>query len=93
MNQHDAARRSSRWQRSHFTTKASLGWMSRSRSTVRSGKKVDTQVTSAIEERDQNNDGKLSRDELPAAVFDRLDADGVGFVNKEELRALRRTRQ
>ena len=92
MNLHDAARRSSRSQRSRFTAKASLGWMSRSRSTVRSGKKVDTQVTNAIEERDQNNDGKLSRDELPAAVFDRLDADKDGFVNEGELRALGRAR-
>jgi Ca2+-binding EF-hand superfamily protein len=39
---------------------------------------------------DKNNDGKLTRDELPAALFDRLDADKDGFVKEEELKALRR---
>jgi len=35
-------------------------------------------------------DGKLSRDELPAALFDRLDGDKDGFVTENELMALRK---
>jgi Ca2+-binding EF-hand superfamily protein len=37
---------------------------------------------------DTNGDGRLSRDELPAALFDRLDADKDGFVSEAELTAL-----
>jgi CubicO group peptidase (beta-lactamase class C family) len=47
-------------------------------------------MTGQFKQRDTNNDGKLSRDELPAALFDRLDADKDGFVTEEELKALRR---
>lgn len=46
-------------------------------------------LTTQFKQRDKNNDGKLSRDELPAALFDRLDADKDGFVIEEELKALR----
>jgi CubicO group peptidase (beta-lactamase class C family) len=41
-----------------------------------------------FQQRDKNNDGKLSRDELPAALFDKLDADRDGFVTDAELTAL-----
>jgi hypothetical protein len=43
---------------------------------------------SPFQQRDTNKDGKLSRDELPAALFDRLDADKDGFVSEAELTAL-----
>ena len=33
---------------------------------------------------DKNGDGKLGKDELPAAFFDRLDTDKDGFVTEEE---------
>jgi CubicO group peptidase (beta-lactamase class C family) len=46
----------------------------------------------AFQQRDQNGDGKLSRDELPDALFDRLDANHDGFVSKDEASALGRTR-
>lgn len=49
-------------------------------------------MTSQLKQRDQNNDGKLSRDELPAALFDRLDADKDGFVSEQELMALSKPR-
>jgi CubicO group peptidase (beta-lactamase class C family) len=39
-------------------------------------------------QRDKNGDGKLSRDELPAVLFNRLDADRNGFVTEEELASL-----
>jgi CubicO group peptidase (beta-lactamase class C family) len=45
-------------------------------------------MTSLFKQRDKNNDGKLSRDEIPAALFDRLDADRDGFVSEEEAKAL-----
>jgi CubicO group peptidase (beta-lactamase class C family) len=41
-----------------------------------------------FQQRDTNKDGKLSRDELPAALFDKLDADKDGFVSEAELTAL-----
>jgi Ca2+-binding EF-hand superfamily protein len=41
-----------------------------------------------FQQRDTNQDGKLSRDELPAALFDRLDPDKDGFVSEAELAAL-----
>jgi CubicO group peptidase (beta-lactamase class C family) len=43
-----------------------------------------------FQQRDKNNDGKLSPDELPVALFDRLDADKDGSVTEQELKALRR---
>ena len=46
----------------------------------------------AFKQRDKNGDGKLSRDELPAALLDRLDADKNGFVTEDELKALWRTK-
>ncbi len=42
----------------------------------------------AFQQRDQNGDGKLSRDELPGALFDRLDVNKDGFVTEDEAKAL-----
>ena len=47
-------------------------------------------MNSQFKQRDKNNDDKLGKDELPAALFDRLDADKNGFVSEEEIKALRR---
>jgi hypothetical protein len=41
---------------------------------------------------DKNNDGKLTLDELPAALFDRLDVNKDGFVSEEELKSLWKSR-
>ena len=40
---------------------------------------------------DTNNDGKISREEFqgPQRAFDRMDADGDGFVTREEAGAMR----
>jgi CubicO group peptidase (beta-lactamase class C family) len=45
-------------------------------------------MNSQFKQRDKNSDGKLSRDELPAALFDRVDADKDGFASEEELSVL-----
>ena len=45
-------------------------------------------MSSPFKQRDKNNDGKLTRDELPAALFDKLDADKDGSVTEAELTAL-----
>ena len=45
-------------------------------------------MTSPFEQRDKNNERKLTHDELPAALFDRLDADKDGFASEAELTAL-----
>jgi Ca2+-binding EF-hand superfamily protein len=45
-------------------------------------------ASSPFQQRDTNGDAKLTRDELPAALFDKLDADKDGFVTEAELAAL-----
>jgi hypothetical protein len=45
-------------------------------------------MSSLFKQRDQNNDGKLGPDEIPAPLFGRLDANRDGFVTGEELKAL-----
>lgn len=45
-------------------------------------------LSNAFKQRDTNKDGKLTRDELPAALFERLDADKDGVVTELELTAL-----
>jgi len=48
---------------------------------------------SLFKQRDKNGDGKLDREELPGALFGRLDANKDGFVTEDEMKALWRTRQ
>jgi hypothetical protein len=45
-------------------------------------------IDEAFKTADKNNDGKLSRDELPVSLFDRVDADKDGFASEEELSVL-----
>jgi hypothetical protein len=49
-------------------------------------------MTSQFKQRDKNSDGKLDPDELPTALFDRLDADKDEFVTEEEAKALSKPR-
>ena len=50
------------------------------------------EMNGLFKQRDKNGDGKLDRTELPAALFDRLDADKDGSVTEEELKALSKPR-
>jgi len=47
-------------------------------------------TVNVFKQRDKNGDGKLSRDELPAALFLKLDSDRDGVVTAEELKSLLR---
>jgi CubicO group peptidase (beta-lactamase class C family) len=47
-------------------------------------------MSSLLKQRDKNNDGKLGPDEIPAALFDRLDANKDGFVDADEIKVLRK---
>jgi Ca2+-binding EF-hand superfamily protein len=54
------------------------------------GVKPIADVGASFQQRDTNNAGKLSRNKLPAALFERLDADKDGFVTEYELKTLPR---
>jgi Ca2+-binding EF-hand superfamily protein len=56
--------------------------------TATPGKAAAGGKSGPFQQRDTNGDGKLTRDELPAALFDRLDVDKDGFVSEAELAAL-----
>ena len=45
-----------------------------------------------FKDRDKNGDGKLTRDEVPVVLFDRLDTDKSGFVTEVELNTLWKTK-
>ena len=45
-------------------------------------------MTDIFAQHDADKDGKLGPDELPAALFNKLDADKDGFVTEAELRVL-----
>jgi hypothetical protein len=45
-------------------------------------------MSNPFKQRDTNGDGKLTRDELSAALFDRLDGNKDGSVTEAELTAL-----
>jgi CubicO group peptidase (beta-lactamase class C family) len=49
-------------------------------------------MTRQFKQRDKNADGKLDRDELPGALFERLDANKDGFVTEDELKSLWKAR-
>jgi hypothetical protein len=75
-----------------ITLNAALGFSPRREALAypfREGRRVPLDRS---DQRASKRDGKFSREELPGALFDRLDADKDGFVSEKALKALGRNK-